>query len=155
MSERYGVGLQQGVTTTVDGATGTNAAGDLTAATTNRPQIYDLVFSHGSAPADTVIRWEVIRSTTANTGGAAVENALNPASPTALAAALEEITAAGTITADSQVLDMDLNQRATFRWVAAPGSEFIVPATANNAFLINASSASYAGISRVTVLWDE
>ena len=122
MSERYSVGLQQTGTSTVDGTTGTNACGDLAGATTNRPQIYDLVFGHGSAPADTVIRWEVIRWTAVNTGDVAVENALDPSSPTALAAALEEITAGGTITADSQVLDMDLNQRATFRWVAAPGS---------------------------------
>ena len=157
MSDRYSVGLTQTAVTTVTGATGTDAVGELLAAATCRPYIYDILFSQGSAPADTVVRWEVPRQTTSATGTGATENALNPASPAATALSEEEITVGPTVTADSQMLDFDLNQRASFRWVAAPGGEIILPATAANGCFFNCSGTggSYTGIARVTVMWEE
>ena len=140
---------------TVDGATGTDAVGELTGFSTGRPRIYDILFGHGSTPADNSIRWEVPRQTTSATGAAAVENALDPGAPTADTLSEEEITAGPTVTANSQVLDFDLNQRATFRWIASPGGELVIPAIAANGFFFNASSASYAGIARCTVHWEE
>ena len=155
MGERYAVGLQQTGVSTVAGATGTDAVGELLAATTVRARIYDLILGHGGTPADNVIRWEVPRQTTSATGTAAVENPLDAGSPPALILTEEEITAGPTVTADSQVLDFDLNQRATFRWVAAPGGEIIIPATATNGVFLNASSSAYTGIARATVHWEE
>ena len=155
MGDKYSVGLQQTGVTAVDGATGTDAVGELLGVATVRGRIYDLLFGHGAAPADTVIRWEVPRSTTSATGAAAIENGLDPDAPAADLLAEEEITVGPTVTADSQLLDFDLNQRATFRWVAAPGGELVVPAAAAEAIFFNASSASYAGIARVTAHWEE
>lgn len=155
MSDRYSVGLTQTGVSTVAGATGTDACGELLGAAAVRPCIYDIVFGHGGTPADNVVRWEVPRQTTSATGTAAVEVALNPGSPAAAALSEEEITAGPTVTADTQMLDFDLNQRATFRWVAAPGGEIIIPATAANGCFFNASSPAYTGIARVTVMWEE
>lgn len=152
---RYAVGLQQTLTSTVDGATGTDAMGELLAAATMRPFIYDAVFGFGSTPVDASARIEVIRQTTSATGSAAQENAIDPGAPAAIVATEEEITAGPTVTANTQLLDFDLNTRATFRFVAQPDGELVIPATANNGLLFNASSGSYAGIARTTVHWEE
>ncbi len=155
MGDRYSAGLQQTAITAVDGATGTDAVGELLGVVTVRGRIYDLLFGHGSAPADTVIRWEVPRATTSLTGTGAIEVSLDLDSPAADLLVEEEATVGPTVTADMQVLDFDLNQRATFRWVAAPGGEILIPASATGAVFFNASSASYTGIARVTVMWEE
>ncbi len=156
MGDRYSAGLQQTGVSTTDGADGSDSVGELLSTAAVRPGIYDILFGHGSAPADTVVRWEVPRGGTASaTGTPAVENALDPGAPTAECVTEEEITASSTIIVDSQLLDFDLNQRATFRWVAAPGSELKIAAVATDSIFFNASSASYTGIARVTVLWEE
>lgn len=156
MPGKFSCGLQQTAVSTVDGATGTDAVGELQSAATVRPAVYDIMFGHGGTPADNVIRWEVPRATTSATGAAVVENALDPAwAALNLAVCEEEVTAGPTVTANSQVLDFDLNQRATFRWVAAPGGEILLPATAANGVLFNASSAAYTGIARATIMWQE
>ncbi len=154
MGDKYAVGLTQTAISAVEGDTGTDAVGELLATTAVRGRIYDLLFSHGSAPADTVVRWEVPRGTTSATGAAAVENSLDTDAPTAEILAEEEVTVGPTVTADSQVLDFDLNQRATFRWVAAPGGEIVIPATAAATVFFNASSGT-AQIARITAHWEE
>lgn len=155
MGDKYAVGLQQTAVTAVDGATGTDAVGELLGTTAVRGRIYDILFGHGAAPADTVIRWEVPRGTTSATGTAAVENNLDIDAPTAEVLSEEEVTVGPTVTVNSQVLDFDLNQRATFRWVAAPGGEILIPASATGSVFFNASSASYTGIARITTHWEE
>jgi hypothetical protein len=102
-----------------------------------------------------VVRWEVPRQTTSATGSAAVENTLDPAWPAPTAIAKEEITVGPTVTADSQLLDFDLNEQATFRWVAREGGEIVLPATAANGVFFNCSSSTYAGIARLTAHWTE
>lgn len=155
MGDRYAVGLQQTAVTTVDGATGTDAVGELLGTTAVRARIYDLVFGHGTTPADNVVRWEVMRATTSATGTAAVENSLDIDAPTAEILSEEEITVGPTVTANSGLLDFDLNQRATFRWVAAPGGEILIPASATGAVFFNCSSGAYTGIARITTHWEE
>ena len=155
MGDRYAVGLTQTDITT--STTGADAAGSLESVATVRPRIYDLIFSHGGTPADNVIRWIVPRMTASNTSNSSVaENALDPGAPAADAIALEEYTGAPTVTTDSEVLDFALNQRATFRWVAAPGGELVLPATTTDGFFFNASVASGSpGSARVTCHWEE
>ena len=156
MGDKYAVGLQQTAVSTTDASSGNDAVGELLGVATVRGRIYDILFGHGAAPADTVIRWEVARAGTASaTGVAAVENPLDPDAPAADILSEEEITASGTVQADSQVLDFDLNQRATFRWVAAPGGEIVIPAVATESYFFNASSASYTGVARITTHWEE
>ena len=154
MGDRYAVGLlQTGITTSTTGA---DAVGSIEAVATVRPRIYDLIFSQGGTPADNVIRWQVPRFTASGTSNtAAVENALDPGAPASDVISLEEYTGAPTVTADSELLDFDLNQRATFRWVAAPGGELVIPATADSGIFFNASSAAYTGTARVVCHWEE
>src|SRR3990167_4484342 len=140
MPGKFSAGLTQTSVSSATGATGSDAVGELQSAATVRPRVYDIIFSQGGTPADNVVRWEVTRATTSATGTAAVENALDPAwASLNLAVCEEEITVGPTVTADTQMLDFDLNQRATFRWVAAPGSEIILPATAASGVFFNCS----------------
>jgi hypothetical protein len=155
MGDKYGVGLTQTAVSAVDGATGTDAVGELIGVTTVRGRIYDMLFSQGATPADNVVRWEVPRITASGTGAAAQENPLDPDAPAADLLSEEELTVGPTVTANTQVLDFDLNQRATFRWVAAPGGELILPAVAASGFYFNCSSGAYTGIARCTVHWEE
>lgn len=112
--------------------------GNIVGATTIRPMIYDVLIGSDATPADQACKYTWQRSTTAGTwagaGGAAITpQALDPADPAALATANQGICSAGpTLTASAFLLQLPMNQRATVRWVAAPGSELKIPATANN-----------------------
>ena len=57
--------------------------------------------------------------------------ALDPDDPAAVAVVEFNHTAEPSYIANSQLYSLALNQRATYRWVAAPGSGFKCPATAN------------------------
>ncbi len=152
---RYSVGLTKTAIGTVEGDVGTTAVGELLGIATQRGWVYDLLFSHGSVAADGTIRWEVPRQTTAATATAAVENNLDLNGRAASLLAAEQVTVGPTVTVDTQILDFDLNQRASFRWVASPDGEIVIPATAAAGIFFNASSTVYAGIARTTVLWVE
>lgn len=124
-----------------------------------RMALYDLLLGSDDTPADQATRFVVNRTTADGVGGTALsnENPLDPADPAATVACTSGAysTTEPTDTANSELLTISLNQRATFRWVAAPGSEVISPATANNGlFLRSAASTGTPGI-EATILWSE
>ncbi len=156
MSDKYGAALQQGgVMNTGDTA---HAVGSLEpdAVGVVRPKIYDFLFSQGGTAADNTVRYEVQRFTASGVGNAAGnENALDFDAPAAQAIALEEYTTIATLGANSELLDIALNQRASFRWVAAPGGELMIPATADSGIIIDVNSAGYTADALVTLHWEE
>ena len=104
----------------------------LTSAATIRPKIYDLVMGSDATPADNAAEYVLQRYTAAGTVTAVTPTPLDPADPAALASAGEAHSAEPTYTANLILLQWAQNQRATFRWVAAPGGEIVLPATAAN-----------------------
>jgi len=115
-------------------ASTTLAVGSLTAAAANMRRAKVSEFSIGceAATADNAYLWQVQRCTTAGTAGT------NP-TPVALdagdtLACTIVIGQAHTVdpTGTTVLLSIPLNQRASFRWVAYPGGELIIPATASN-----------------------
>lgn len=98
---------------------------------TIRPAIYDLLVGCGGTPADqgAVIRCQ--RTTTAGTVSSVTPEPLDgddlPAVSTAGQTATAEPTYAGV-----PYLQFGLHQRASFRWVAAPGGELRVTGATNN-----------------------
>jgi hypothetical protein len=54
---------------------------------------------------------------------------------------LENLTVDPTLTANAILLSLPLNQRASFRWVPAPGSELVTPATASNGLALRTPTA--------------
>lgn len=116
-------------------ATGTNKTIlTLISATTIRPFIYDVVVGAVATPADQAARFYLARFTAVGTEGAGFTPvALDPADPASLADyGVGVFTAEPTYTANAIVLQISLNQRATFRWVASPEGELKAPASANN-----------------------
>lgn len=149
--DRYSATGEQTVT-----ATPGDTALAVIAATVTRGQIHDIIFSHAAVPADTVIQWLVRRFTAVGTEGAGVVPiALDPGAPAAQLDGAENHTVEPTYTAASELFDNDLNQRASFRWVAAPGGEFVIPAVANNGIGVTPISAAYSGDAKVTAHWQE
>ncbi len=104
----------------------------LTSATTVRPKIYDLNVGSAATPADNAGRYVLQRTTVAGTLTAVTPQALDPDDPLSLCSAGENHSAEPTYTANAIMLRWSQNQRATFRWVAAPESEIRLPATAAN-----------------------
>ena len=104
--------------------------------TPRRQRVYDYVLGSGAAPADGAGEYAFERFTAAGTSTAVTPSPLDPADAVALADAGEahsgEPTYANVIgnVGQEPMLLFSLNQRATFRWVASPGGELVIPATA-------------------------
>ncbi len=153
MGDRYAATGEQ---TAVEAAPSETTLYVFNPGTTVRGQMYELLFSQGAAPADTVIQWLVQRGTAVGTEGAGVVPApLDSDAPASILDAGEDHSAEPTYTAATELLDFDLNQRATFRFVAAPGGEFMIPAVANAGIGAVPASAAYTGIARTTMHWSE
>lgn len=128
--------------------------------TNTRFQVYDLVISGGGvAPADNAAEYQLKRLTAGGTVTAFTPVALDPADP----ATLLTLTTAGcgfsasgepTYTANSQLLDIAVNQRATFRWVARERSEIIAPNSTNGLGLF-AKAINAGFVVNVTQLHEE
>ena len=134
----YGAEISKATTSTTTGIGSIEAP----AASQRRVKLYDLIFGSGATPADNVFVVEINRSTTVATGTLVTPNALDPADAAAVTLVKSNLTVQGTNTAGSIPLSFALNQRATFRWVAAPGSELVIPATALNGLHINTPTAA-------------
>lgn len=121
-----------------------------------RPQIYDIMIGSVATPADNAGEYFVQRITTTGTSTAATPAALNSGDPVANTAGGQAHSAEPTYTAGTVCLRISTNQRATFRWVAAPESELVGPATAANGFGILSNAIGGAAVAMgFTVLFAE
>lgn len=148
---KYGSELNKATTSTTIGV----GSLEQPASGMRRFKVYDLIFGSEQTPADQVFLFEINRSTTVATGTGVTPNALDPADTAAVTITRENLTVQGTNTAGAIPLAVPLNQRATFRWVAAPGSEIVVAATANFGLHVNTPTASGTPAATVTVLIEE
>lgn len=82
--------------------------------------------------ADNEFLYTIQRCTTAGTRTSVTPQPLDPADAAAVTTAGENHTVEPTYTAGEILLNIALNQRATFQWYAPPGGELVVPATASN-----------------------
>ncbi len=141
MGARYSAMFQRTASTTLDvGSINSNAT------TPRRGAVYDLLFGSEASPADNVFLLECFRATTVGTADAVTEEALDPADAVSSAATVENHTVNGT-SGGASLLSIPLNQRATFRWVAAPGGALVFPATANNGLAFKTPTATAVAIS--------
>ena len=134
-------GTQQATATAYVGA----LLGITTLTTLRRGKIYDLLVGTNGTPADNYMTWDISRQTAAGTATSVTPNALNPADAAFLGLSTANSTIEPTVTANSSVFFVGVNQRASYRWVAAPGSEFVYPATTANGFALRVLSGSYTG----------
>ena len=100
-----------------------------------RFKLYDLILGSDSTPADVAINFQLATTTTAPTGGAAVTmNPLDQADAAMSTLGMQACTGGNAVGVVQATIP--LNQRASFRWVAAPGSEIVAPATAGHGVTI-------------------
>lgn len=136
-------------------STSLKTAAHLTRGSGRRAKIYEFGLSASAAPADNVLRGVAQRFTAAPTSTAITPRATDPGEPASVTTAGQDASAEGTYTASTELFDLDLNQRASFRWLAAPGSELVTPDTAANGIGIRMSSLAYTGGARAPVFFLE
>jgi hypothetical protein len=123
-----------------------------------RGKIYDLLIGTNGTPADNYVEWDISRVTTVSTSAAAgtlvTPQALDPADAAATSVATVNSTGSPTISVQN-VFYVGVNQRASYRWVAAPGSELVWPATSSNGFALRARSGGYTGTVTGNWMWQE
>lgn len=118
---------------------------DVTAVTSGRRgKIYDVTFGTLGTPADQSYEWDISRVTALGTAGSnPVPAPLDPAdSSAASTVGGADHTAEPTYTAATSMFYLATNQRASYRWVASPGSELVWPVTNLNGLGIRTRSVS-------------
>jgi hypothetical protein len=118
-------------------------------------KIHQLMLGSDAAPADIATRFNVLRHTAAGAAGTAVVE--KPVDPQSAAAACN--LRGGTMTEPTYeadfLLEIPLNQRATFTWIANPGRELrTVVGSANGIGVRSISSGATPNIG-CTLGWDE
>ena len=124
-------------------------------ATLTNGKLYDILVGTSGLPADNYMEFDLSRQTAAGTSSAIIPNALDGAIRAAGTVGSANFTAEGTITALSSLFYVGVNQRASYRWVAAPGSEFIIPATNLAGVALRARSGGYTGFATGQLLHEE
>ena len=102
-----------------------------------RFKLYDFIVGSDATPADVAITWQIERQTALGSLAASAEtiNPLDAADAPINTLAGQTVTVMGTT--GVALMTWATNQRATYRWVAAPGSELVSPATASNGLYFN------------------
>src|SRR6266446_5665675 len=147
-----GGGTQQPTTAAYTGA----VVGLASSTTTPRRfKVYDVLIGTNGTPADNFVEWDISRITASSTTTVLAAQSLDSADATALTVATVNSSTFGTITSGSNVFYIGVNQRASYRWVAAPGGELVAPATSSNGFQLRARSAAYSGTCTGTLNFEE
>ena len=138
-----------------------SASGDATAlsfaaqSTAHRNMVYELWMGNEGSPADQVTIYHIARVTSDGAGSAVTPSPLDPGDRASQCTCLENHTTEPTYTSGGEILEIPLNHRATFRWVAAPGGEIVTPATDNNGLGLKAIHASVTTDFRMGAMWEE
>ena len=129
----------------------------MVSAATIRPAIYDIVIGCAATPGDSATKFVVQRFTAAGTPGSSVTpEPIDPADPAALASSGSGVfSVEPTYTASKILQVISLNQRAAFRWIAAPGFEFKALATAASGIGVKSSTATGQAVHDCNISWIE
>lgn len=129
-------------------------------ATLKRAFVYEFGVGASGVPnaTDCEIVWTAIKQTTAGTGGVSMTvNALDTADAATGTVALGSLTGEPTGAETGILFQLAANQRASYRWVVAPGGpgELVIPATNLAGIGIRAKSSTYASTVGVSMLFRE
>ena len=129
MADRYSSKGEQTITTD-PGATGLSLNG----VTTTRGKVYDFTVGSDGTPADVALNYTCIRFSASGTGTPFTPEPLDSDAPAALIGVETNHTIEPTYVTTDILWQIAANQRATYRWVAAPDGELMVPATSDAGF---------------------
>ena len=110
--------------------------------TARRFKLYDIIVGSEATPQDSIFLWRVFAITAAGTSTNVVPKPLDGSDTVVALTDSGENHSVDATPSGGAILSIPLNQRATFRWVAAPGGELIAPATANSGFAFYTPTAS-------------
>ena len=144
------IGRRYGFSGSITGAASKTVAGVAGTAAV-RPQLYDLIVSSNATPADNSSEWQLLRFTAAGTSTSVTPEKVDSGDPAATAVCGKNHTVEPTYST-VPLLDFAVNQRATFRWVAAPNSEIVAPATAANGFGLQCQGVGGSGVATLASL---
>ncbi len=134
-----------------------------------RGKLYDILIGTNGTPADNYMEFDVTRitlgttpagTTTLGISSLSSTYGLDPADSNGCVNWLQ-INSTGEVgvTATTEVWYVGVNQRASYRWVAAPGSELVWPAvssaTASGGLSLRVRSGGYTGTATGNVLFQE
>ena len=111
-----------------------------------RGYIYDILVSSGDTPTDAANNFEVQRTTVVGAATGVIPVGLDPDQQASTLDGDVDHSTEPTETAATLMLAFSLNKRATFRWVAAPGGELVIPATTANGINIARRTSTTAYI---------
>lgn len=132
-----------------------------------RGMIYDILIGTNGTPADNYMEFDVTRVTMGASsvlGGGVSSVSSNLSIDLAdnygfVAMAGINSSVETAFTATTEQWYVGINQRASYRWVAAPGSELVYPAassaTGNNGYALRARSGGYTGTATGNILFQE
>ena len=141
-------GRKYGFSGSITGAATKTVVG-MTATSAVRPFLTDIMISSNATPADNSSEWQVLRFTAAGTSTSVTPTAFDSGDPAATTVCGKNHSVEPTYSPAVPLLDIAHNQRATFRWVAAPGEEIIAPATAANGFGIQCQGVGGSGVAEI------
>lgn len=128
------------------------------ASPTRRPAIRHIILGSKAAPADNAVQYEFQRMTAENgtPGGTSVTpSKLDPADGAALTLARTAPTGEPTLTANEYPLIIPKNMRPTVQWIASPGFELVIPATAANGISCVADTPTTAYAESCVIMFTE
>lgn len=124
-------------------------------ATTIKPELQDLVVGCGVTPADQATLFDLYRfSTDDGTGPSSTPEPLDPGDPAALGV-FQTVHTVEPSTIGAILLVLPLHQRATFRWVAAPGRGFKADNVATEGWGFRSLTATGTAVHNCTMIWEE
>lgn len=117
-----------------------------------RGRIFDLLIGTNGTPADNYMEWDISRfsATAILTATAVTPNPLDAVDTAFLGVSTANATTENTYVNNgtgASVFYVGVNQRASYRWVAAPGSELVYAATALVGLGLRVKSGAYTGTS--------
>src|SRR5262245_14043214 len=115
-----------------------------------RGKIYDVLVGTNGTPADNYMEWDISRfsATAVLTATAVTPNPLDQADAVFLGVSTANATTENTYVNNGTGASMfyvGVNQRASYRWVAAPGGEIVYAATALVGLGLRTRSGAYTG----------
>ncbi len=122
-----------------------------------RLALYEIIIGSDHVAADNPFQYNLRRVTNedASPGGTAVTPTLiDEQDPVALSNGVAGPANEPTYEA-GQLLELSINQRTTFRWIAVPGKEFKVTASEDHGFGIFVAQAATAVVANATMLYEE
>ena len=127
-----------------------------------RAKVYDVLVGTNGTPADNAMIWSIQRATAGSTSAytgyvSSVALALDQADSTPASAVWANSSAEGgyTFTATTFPWYVGVNQRASYRWVAAPGSEIVLPAVSSAGLVLRTKSPGYTSTATASIMWSE